>query len=65
VIDTRVKPAYDESWEFVTTPALQRTAPQGLCAALRPGNARYLSSQTSSNRKLLYWLLLCGLKFLT
>jgi hypothetical protein len=25
----------------------------------------YLSSQTSSNRKLLYWLLLCGLKFLT
>jgi hypothetical protein len=33
----------------------------------RPGMTAdiYLSSQTSSNRKLLYWLLLCGLKFLT
>ena len=25
----------------------------------------YLSSQTSSNRRWLYWLLSCGLKFLT
>lgn len=29
------------------------------------GWRRHLSSQTSSNRRLLYWLLSCGLKFLT
>jgi hypothetical protein len=34
----RGAPRNDERVVFVTAPALQRTASQGLCAALRPGN---------------------------
>ena len=39
MMDARVKPAHDES-NFVTAPALQRTATQVLRAALRPGHAK-------------------------
>jgi hypothetical protein len=37
-MDARVKPAHDDRMVLVMAPALQRTAPQGLRAALRPGH---------------------------
>jgi hypothetical protein len=49
--------SYKRPWPSFETPR-KRAAPQD------DGNI-YLSSHTSSNRRLLYWLLLCGLKFLT
>jgi hypothetical protein len=45
-MDARVKPAHDERIAFVTVPALQRTAPQELRAALRPGHGSYLIRAT-------------------
>jgi hypothetical protein len=43
-VDARVKPGHDERIAFVTAPALQRTAPQGLRAALRPGHETITAS---------------------
>jgi hypothetical protein len=49
-MDARVKPAHDERIVLVTAPALQRTAPQELRAALRPGHVRYFGASANALR---------------